>query len=298
MRVKIISVLLALISRVPLSAAQKFGEVVGWVMYKIPNKQRHIAQTNIAHCLPKLAHKEQQTLLRATLAENSKILIELPGILSGNYQRWVDRVIPGVGAHLYDEAIAKGKGVIAIGPHQGCWEVGLQHLSSIAEVTSPYRAPKLEYLDDWVKQGRGQGGATLVEATPSGVKALLSALRKGNMVAMLADQQPKAAGKHGSVYAPFFGLPALTMVLASRLACKTEAPVLFWFMERLPKGQGYRMNWFSTPAEIYSPDQIESATALNLGLEQCILQCPEQYLWTYKRFDRQPNGRRSPYKRS
>jgi len=296
MREKVITALLALFSRVPLSVAQHFGAFLGRLMYLIPNKQRHIARTNIALCLPELEPQVQQRLLQSSLIENSKILAEMPGILSGRYQRWTSAITPGVGAELLEKAMAKGRGVIAIGPHQGNWEIGLQHLSSLVELTSPYRAPKLDFLDDWMKQGRGRGGAKLVEATPGGVKALYAALRKGNVVAMLADQQPKAAGKHGSVYAPFFDNPALTMVLASRLACKTEAPVLFFFMERLPRATGYRMNWFAAPSEIYNKDPVLSATALNQGLEQCIQQCPEQYLWTYKRFDRQPDGHRSPYK--
>ncbi len=220
----------------------------------------------------------------------------MPGIWSGQHQQWIDNVVPGVGVGLLEKALAEGKGVIVIGPHQGNWEVALQYLSSLAKVTSPYRAPKLEFLDGPIKQGRGAGGATLVEATPGGVKALFGALRRGEMVAMLADQQPKAAGKHGSVFAPFFGYPALTGVLACRLACKTGAPVLFWFMERLPGAAGYRANVFAAPEGVADDNQEIAATAMNAGLELCIRQCPEQYLWSYKRFDRQPNGNLSPYK--
>jgi len=35
---------------------------------------------------------------------------------------------------------------------------------------------------------------------------------------------------------------------------------------------------------------VTAAAALNLGIEQCIRICPEQYVWPYKRFRRRPDG--------
>ncbi len=296
MRQKIISILLALFSRVSLATAQRFGHSVGWLLGQFPNREREISSINITTCFPELSADEQQRLVKSALIESAKTLAEMPGIWTGQHQQWIDNVVPGVGGGLLEKAIAEGKGVIVIGPHQGNWEIALQYLSSLAKVTSPYRAPKLDFLDGLIKQGRGAGGATLVEATPKGVKALFGALRRGEVVAMLADQQPKAAGKHGSVFAPFFGYPALTGVLASRLAYKTNASVLFWFVERLPDAKGYRGNWFSAPEGVADAEPVVAATAMNAGLELCVRQCPEQYLWSYKRFDRQPNGSLSPYK--
>jgi len=298
MRQKIISIVLTLFSRASLASAQRFGHLVGWLLSQFPNKEREVARINIATCFPELNAGEQQRLVKSTLIESAKTLAEMPGIWSGQHRQWIDDVVPGVGAGLLEKALAEGKGVIVIGPHQGNWEVALQYLSSLAKVTSPYRAPKLEFLDDLIKQGRGAGGATMVEATPRGVRTLFGALRRGEVVAMLADQQPKAAGKQGSVFAPFFGYPALTGVLASRLAHKTGAPVLFWFIERLPNAKGYRGNWFAAPEGVANADQVVAATAMNGGLELCVRQCPEQYLWSYKRFDRQPHGNSSLYKQN
>ena len=191
----------------------------------------------------------------------------------------------GEGAGLFEAAMRQGKGVIAVGPHLGNWEVGLHYLTSLAKVTAIYRPPRQEGLDALLKEGRSKGGATLVPATPQGVRTLYGALKRGEIMALLADQQPKAAGRQGGVFAPFFGHPALTMVLV-------------WFAERLPKAGGYRMHWFEAPQEIYSEDQEETAEALNRGLENCIRQAPAQYLWSYKRFSSQPDGVASPYYKS
>ncbi|MCW8945376.1 MAG: lysophospholipid acyltransferase family protein [Sedimenticola sp.] len=292
---KVLLFILALFSRLPLSFAQRLGAFLGWLAYKIPNKERRIAKINIATCLPELSTAEQGALLKNSMIESAKGLVEMPIVWASEPSRWIDRVLPGEGEGLFGEAISAGKGIIAVGPHLGNWEVGLHYLTSLAKVTAIYRPPRQAALDTLLKQGRSQGGATLVPATPQGVKSLYSALRQGEMMALLADQQPKAAGRQGGVYAPFFGHPALTMVLVGRLARKTGAPVLFWFMERLPRSKGYKIHWFRAPEGIMSDDPDVTAAALNQGLEQCIRQAPAQYLWSYKRFASQPEGGCSPY---
>ena len=49
------------------------------------------------------------------------------------------------------------------------------------------------------------------------------------------------------MFAPFFGVPALTMVLLSRLARSTGATVLFAFAERLPRGGGFCLHFLEAP---------------------------------------------------
>ena len=89
-------------------------------------------------------------------------------------------------------------------------------------------------------KGRSRSGVRPVPTDPGGIKALYQALGRGEMVVILPDQQPKARVRGAGVFAPFFGVPALTMVLVGRLARKTGAPVIFSFAERLPGSAGYR----------------------------------------------------------
>ena len=46
---------------------------------------------------------------------------------------------------------------------------------------------------------------------------------------------------------------------------------------------------------IDSEDDVAAAAALNLGIERCIDICPEQYLWSYRRFRRRPSAGRKVY---
>jgi len=87
------------------------------------------------------------------------------------------------------------------------------------------------------------------------------------------------------VWAPFFGQPAYTMTLVSRLVQQTGATLLLTWGERLPRGQGFVQRFYPFP-EPLPADAAESAAALNRAMEWLIRQRPSQYLWGYHRHKR------------
>ena len=47
---------------------------------------------------------------------------------------------------------------------------------------------------------------------------------------------------------------------------------------------------------IYNSDILKSLTALNIAVENSVRECPEQYMWGYKRFRKRPIGDKKLYK--
>jgi KDO2-lipid IV(A) lauroyltransferase len=135
-------------------------------------------------------------------------------------------------------------------------------------------------------KARGALAAEQVRAEgAAGVRVLFKRLTSGGVVGILPDQQPKAGEGE---FAPFFDMPALTMVLLSRLAQRTGATVLFAFAERLPRGVGFRIHFLRAPEGIAAPDLPTAVAALNRGVEDCVRLAPEQYQWAYKRYSIRP----------
>ncbi|MBK8183125.1 MAG: hypothetical protein IPK63_09600 [Candidatus Competibacteraceae bacterium] len=125
----------------------------------------------------------------------------------------------------------------------------------------------------------------MVATDASGVRALLTSLRQGEVLGILPDQDP---GKEGGVFAPFFGIAASTMTLVSRLALKTGVPVFLTWAERLPHGRGFMLHLRVLPDVTASTSMEESVTAINRGVEAAVRSLPTQYLWAYKRFKTRP----------
>lgn len=138
-----------------------------------------------------------------------------------------------------------------------------------------------------MKRVRSRSGSELVATDRRGIARLFSILREGGVVGILPDQTPR---QEGGEFAPFFGIPTITMTLASKLIQKTGATPLVTYAQRLPNGEGFRIVIRETDAGMDSPDLTTSLTALNHAVEQCINNAPEQYQWEYKRFRRTAPG--------
>ena len=84
------------------------------------------------------------------------------------------------------------------------------------------------------------------------------------------------------------------MTLVPRILGRTGAVPLFVFAERRPRNR-FRVRFLEAPEGLVHADQEAAAAALNRGVENCIRLCPEQYLWSYKRFKTTPPGTVTPY---
>jgi len=132
----------------------------------------------------------------------------------------------------------------------------------------------------------------MVPAGPGAVRSLRRAIDRGEVVGMLPDQD---AGEGTGVFVPFFGEPANTMVLLPRLAARTGALVSFGWAERVARG--FRIHFVPASAGIHDPNPERAAASMNRDIERLVRGCPEQYLWSYKRFRIRPPGLGNPYRR-
>ena len=111
-----------------------------------------------------------------------------------------------------------------------------------------------------------------------------SCCKDGGVVGILPDQQPKAGDGE---FAPFFGMPALTMTLLPRLAQRTGATVLFAYCERIgetPRRPGVRAAHRSRAGRDRRCRSDVGVAALNAAVERIARRDPAQYQWTYKRY--------------
>jgi len=283
---------LSVCSRLPLRVLHLLGGLVGACMAVLPTRSRRRSQVNLELCLPELAAGERRLLLRRSLQHAACGALELAHVWRcepDELQALVRRVH---GAEHLAAAQALGRGVIFAVPHLGAWEVFGYWLSSTRPVTALYRLPRIAEFDRLVRSGRKRFGAQLVEARHESLRTLVGALRRNECIMLLPDQVPtRGAGQ----FVPFFGQPAFTGTLLSRMAASTRAPVLWAHAERLPRGQGFEVH--IRPSEPTPAGDLGAAlAAVNRDVERSIRSCPEQYLWRYRRFRRQPPGVHSPYR--
>ncbi len=276
----------------PIALLRGLGVIIGEISYWLNGRSAKVTRQNLALVYPDLSAQSVNTLARQSLRETAKTFMEMGAIWQGT-QPWLRNQIVNVqGRELLDAKLAKGNGVLLIAPHFGNWEALGRYVSDCGQITNLYQPPTLVELDAYIRQARERSGAKVVPTDIRGVGALLKALKAGEIVGILPDQVPtKGAGE----FAPFFGLPALTMTLCYQLQQRTKSDCLLGLAKRV--AGGFEIIFAEPDAAIYSDDMASALTGLNKTVEACISYEPAQYQWEYKRYRRQPDNQPSPYQK-
>jgi KDO2-lipid IV(A) lauroyltransferase len=276
---------LRLAGRLPLRVLHRLGGALGQILWLTGGRARRITERNLSLVLTQEGTETRHRIAKAVLAETGRALTEIAKIWGNPPQAALGLIREVRGEALFQAALDRGRGLIVAAPHLGCWELLNYWLASRTPLAILYRAPRHAIVEPLLLKVRGALPVEQVRAEGAGVRTLYKRLAAGGVVGILPDQQPR--GGEG-VAAPFFGVPAPTMVLLPRLAQRTGATVLFSFMERLPYGAGYRLHFLPAPQAIADPDIEVACCALNRGVEDCVRIAFNQYQWTYKRFPSAP----------
>ncbi len=274
---------LRLAGRLPLRLLHAAGSTLGRLSWWLHGRERRIVERNLFLVSTQYGGEKRQALAREALAETGKALLETAAIWGTSPARALALVREVRGGALFDAALASGRGLIVAAPHLGCWELLNYWLAARTPLAILYRAPHHGLLEPLLVRARGALPVEQVRAEGAGVRTLYRRLAEGGVIGILPDQKPRQG--EGEM-APFFGVPARTMVLLPRLARRTGATVLFAFAERLPRGAGFRVHVLPAPAGIDDADIAVACAALNRGVENCVRLAFAQYQWTYKRFPR------------
>ncbi|MBZ0068360.1 MAG: lysophospholipid acyltransferase family protein [Thiobacillus sp.] len=281
--------LLKLLARLPLPVLHGLGIVLGWLIYWSPGRHSGRMRDNVFDsglCTP---GRDCRRLLRQSIGESGKAIIELLPVWLRPYDQVLKLVKGTSGWEHIDAARAAGKGVIVIAPHIGCFEMINLYYASQHPFTALYKPPRKPFLAALMLAGRQRGQARLVPTDLSGVRAQLAALKRHEGIGILPDQ---VASSGDGVWAPFLGRPAYTPTLTASLQHKTGAAAFFVAAERLSWGRGYHLHVFPVLDDLPA-NKAEAAIRINQGVEAVVRRFPAQYLWSYNRHKR-PGGAPPP----
>lgn len=282
---RFLTTLMRVLAGWPLWLLHGLGAPIGWLVYAASGDYRRRFRANVA--LAGVPWPQARQAIGAA----GRMLTELPPLWARPPEAALPMTVQWQGGELIERAQAAGRGLVMLTPHLGCFEVVGQ---SYAEhygagrgaMTVLYRPARKPWLRPLVEAARRRPGLDAAPATLGGVRQMIRALKRGEVVGLLPDQvPPEGLG----VWAPFFGQPAYTMTLAARLVQQTGAALLLIWGERLPGGAGYRVR-VSELGEPLPADPAEAAAAINRAMEGLIRQCPQQYLWGYHRYKQPRSG--------
>ena len=231
---------------------------------------------------------EIRHMARCIFGNIVRILFEI-GWAYGSSPREVVRHIRFDGLIHLHQAYRKGRGVLVLTGHLGCWEL----LSDAAGVLGYpinvlYRPLDFKPLDRFFENFRSRSGAQLFPKARA-MRKVLRSLQSNGLVGILLDQN---AQRKAGVFVDFFGKTACTNKGLALIAQKFGAPVLPIFLVR--EGDRYRMIIEPEVPLIHTGDKARDVLAntrqYNRVLESIIRRYPEQWFWVHRRWKTRPEN--------
>jgi KDO2-lipid IV(A) lauroyltransferase len=273
---------LQLAAALPRRFALSLHKLLGRLVAVVSPRSRRVVRRNLEVCFPELDARSIKRIAGQYFANMGAFVAELALSWYGSQeQRQSLCRVEGI-EHL-QAALARGKGVVLFTGHFTTIEICGPSVKALVPLYAfmfrPRRNPLMNAL-----QNRGRANYAHVSVTNDNVREMLALLARNAVVWYSPDQ---AAIDHGELV-PFFSQPAMTSTAPSRLARLSGAAIVPLFYRRLPDDSGYLLRFHPPLAGVPSGDAIEDATKLSAVLESFVRECPEQYLWTHRKFKDRP----------
>jgi lipid A ethanolaminephosphotransferase len=267
---------LRLTAALPWATAIAIHRLIGRALWQLLPRRRLVVLRNLEICFPELEPRARRALARRNF-ENVAISVAEIAVA------WFGARLPPVrveGRSHLEAALAQGNGVILFSGHFTTLELTAQFVKPLTpSFAFMFRTRSNPLLD--ALQTRGRRRTAHLSFANSDSRAMLRALRDNAVVWYAPDQ---AHGGAGAELLPFFGEPAMTNTATTRLARLSGAAVLPFQFRRLDDGSGYLVRFEQPVADVPSDDATADTQRLTGILEGFVRACPEQYLWTHRRF--------------
>jgi Kdo2-lipid IVA lauroyltransferase/acyltransferase len=275
----------------PASASYRLGALVGLLIPRILPKRRDVVIANFNSALPFMKahplwdspHSDSGELSRETFKNLGRSLIEISRLY---HFRGKDLIadVEMRGREHYLLARDKGKGVICFTGHCGNWELmGLTFGSVFGAGAVVARRQDNPFLDRMVARMRMRYNSRVIYKQGA-FRGILTALKKGNQVGLLADQ---AVQPEEGALIEVMGRTAWASTAPVLLAVKSGAPLVPVFIHR----EGERQVITFYPEHNFSGDMSEEGIrketqALSRYVENFVVAHPTQWYWVHRRWKR------------
>ncbi|MFY0644384.1 MAG: lysophospholipid acyltransferase family protein [Bacteroidia bacterium] len=271
-----------LISLLPIWLLHAIGFLTYILVYHVISYRKKVVQSNLKASFPLSSTTELKTLERKFYRHFCRLFIESLKVLTISKTAAKKR-ITFHNIDLLDRIHENGQSAVLQAAHFGNWEwFAFFPLSIKHQFVSFYQKQSNSYFNDLSIVMRERFGNICVESR-TGYKRMVELQREGtlSLAYMISDQSPT---QNSSVFwIDFLNQKTAFLMGADRIGSKLNAPLVYPYV--LSKRNGYYDIEFKLIEGETSEEKVKSYARL---LEQNIIEQPELWLWTHRRWKMNP----------
>lgn len=282
--------ILWLFSRLPFGVLYAISDFVYFLVYRVFGYRKKVVRTNLELVFPDRSQEEIRAIEKKFYRHMCDMFLEMiktMGITADEIEKRYS--FSNVEEFLQFEK--NGQSVMLMLPHYASWE---WVFSLNTKVTSSaygiYQPLSNKYFDKLVRDLRAKWGTSLITT-----KQTWEVAKKTNEAGQLAtfgiisDQSPMVKKAH--YWAPFMGITVPMHTGAELLCKKFNLPVIYLKVKKVKRGY-YQATFKVLAKDPNSYPDYEITDAFFKEVEKSILEAPEYYFWTHKRWkhrNQEPN---------
>lgn len=275
-----------LIAQIPLRAVARISDFTYLVIYHLIGYRRSVVRNNLKNSFPEKTDEERKTIEKKFYRHLSDLIFESVFLLHASRKRALN-LCKFNNLELFERFYKEGKSAILVSGHYGSWElyslIGHHAKHHAVGIYKPLANARFEKL---MNNSRKRFGGVPV-AMKDTLRVLIDYKRKGEpiLLGLVSDQTPAKGDIR--YWTTFLNQQTPVFLGVEKLSQKFNLPVVFCNMRKVKRGK-YEVDFelLTEDPNSFKPYEL---TELHLKrLERHIIEVPEYWLWSHRRWKRKP----------
>ncbi len=271
------------LSLLPLSVLYVFSDFIAFTVFRLIGYRRKVVMTNLRNSFPERPEAELKGMARTFYRFFCDQMIETLRLFSMPAEELKRRCLI-VNQDLFQRLADEGRSVIITAGHHNNWEMAAMSVGfSIPHQSSAIFHPlKDAFLNQKLYDSRSRFGLTLVST--KAVKEYFSQNRELIAVLFATDQAP--SNPYNAYWTTFLNQDTPVFWGTEIFAKRNNLAVVYGKISRLSRGH-YVMSFELITDNAKDEPRGAITEKHTRALERAILEAPEYWLWSHRRWKRQ-----------
>ena len=270
--------------------------IVAFIL-RISGYRYKVIKTNLRNSFPHKNEKEINKIARRYYSFLGEVVIDTINLVGASEKR-KDYVADWVNSKEMNEKLC-GKDWIAVGAHYGCWEYMLLWSRQLqdSKLMGVYHPMESIVFEHFYRRLRNVSDKLLQVPMKQTILYFLRNRKSGygTVMGLVADQSPTL--RPDSHWFKFLNQDTAFHDGAEAMALKFKLPVYFAYSKRIAPGRyQIRFDEIYNGTEEVAPHEITERYVRKL--ESMILECPELWMWSHKRWKHTPEKQKLRFGKS